>query len=217
MGFDKLMQPPYKKGAGKPVLQHSIECLLANSSIKHLIIVTPQERFKALDLSPSQLKLITRIDGGDSRQASVQAALNHLNSADNLPTSKSILIHDGARPLLSPTDLNAVITAHSNYPAVSLATQVTDTIKQQDKSGNTQSIDRESLWAMQTPQLFDTQLITQAYQQAQQSNLALTDEISAIERLGKPVHFISAQNINLKLTTPQDLQLAQAWLDATCS
>lgn len=212
MGFDKLMQPL----AGKTVLQRTIDALLAHASIEHLLVVTPQARFEQLEFKDSQLQRVTRIDGGESRQASVESALDFIQTLDTLPSR--ILIHDGARPLLSYEDLDKLITASVETPsiaAMALATRVTDTIKQQSNSGITQSIDRDSLWAMQTPQIFQTELLMRAYQVAQEGELKLTDEISAIENLKQPVHFIEPSSLNLKLTNPQDFQLAQAWLNTS--
>ncbi len=207
MGFDKLMH----KLEDKPVLQRTIHALLANTDIEHLIIVTPQDRFENLEFDTSQLKRLTRINGGDSRQASVQSALDHINKLATLPSR--ILIHDGARPLLSTEDLNSLITASITHPATSLAIRVTDTIKQQSSTGLTHSIDRDLLWAMQTPQIFHTELIMQAYQLAHKEKITLTDEVSAIEHLNQPIHFIESTGFNIKLTNPQDFQLAQAWLN----
>ncbi|MBK1881303.1 2-C-methyl-D-erythritol 4-phosphate cytidylyltransferase [Luteolibacter pohnpeiensis] len=201
MGFDKLAAPL----AGVAVLRRTLEIFLAAESIAEVIVVCPEDRWDLLKTESSP-KLVKRVDGGKDRQDSVAAGL----AATDLPW---VAVHDGARPLLPASEIDRCVAEAQKHRAVSLARRVTETLKKSDDSGFcTESVSRENLWFMETPQIFDTELLRQAYAEVARAGLTVTDEVSALEAIGVRVKFVESAHPNLKITTPADLALAEALL-----
>lgn len=203
MGFDKLTAPL----AGKPVLQHTIEAFLASKSISSIIVVCPQDRWNQLP-GLHQHPSITRVDGGAQRQDSVEQGLKAVP-----PGTRLVAVHDGARPLVSANDIDRCIAAAREHGAATLARRVTETIKRSDTDNfASEAVNREQLWCMETPQVFDIDLLTQAYRHVNKHGLKVTDEVSALQSIGARVKFIESHHPNLKITTPADLSVAEATL-----
>lgn len=201
MGFDKLAAPL----RGIPVLQRSLEALLAVNAITEIIVVGPEERWEFFGAMKFP-KPVRRVDGGKTRQDSVAAGLAVI-------TTDFVAVHDGARPLIAAGDIARCIEAAYLHQAVALARRVTETVKRSDASDrNIESISREHLWLMETPQVFATALLREAYTKISAAQLTVTDEVSALEALGVQVKFIESRHPNLKITTPADLALAEASL-----
>ena len=201
MGFDKLLADI----EGKPVLQRSVEAFLAVEGIEQIIVVCPEERWSQIDVSDDR---ITRVDGGATRQNSVNAGLDALGEGIEL-----VAIHDGARPLVSPADIAECIATAKDYGAATLAKPATETMMRADEDGfSTKRVDREQIWFMETPQVFETAQLTKAAQYTRSENLNCTDEVSALQTIGGRVKFIEPGSPNLKITTPSDLALAAALL-----
>jgi len=201
MGFDKLAAPL----RGIPVLRRTLEVFLAIDSIAEIVVVGPEERWKLLD-GMNFPKPVKRVDGGATRQDSVAAGLAAI-------TTDFVAVHDGARPLISPHDIGRCIEAAFLYQSATLARRVTETLKRSDASDcNVESISREHLWFMETPQVFATNLLRDAYSKIDADHLTVTDEVSVLEALGVNVKFIESHHPNLKITTPADLALAEALL-----
>lgn len=200
MGFDKLASPL----AGTPVLRRTLEAFLAAESIAEIIVVCPAERWEWLAGGFS--KPVIRVDGGADRQDSVAAGLAALSGSSHL-----VAVHDGARPLVSPADIDRCVAAATQHRAAALARRVTETLKRSDAADfSTESVSREHLWFMETPQVFEVRLLREAYQTVRERGLAVTDEVSALESIGVPVKFVESRHPNLKITTPADLALAEA-------
>lgn len=203
MGFDKLASPL----AGVPVLRRTLDAFLAADSISEIVVVCPAERWELLG-SGSYSKPVRRVDGGADRQDSVAAGLAALAAQTDL-----VAVHDGARPLIAPADIDRCVAAAVEFRAAALARRVTETVKHSDAAGfSAGAVSRENLWCMETPQVFEIQLLLKAYQAVAAQGLAVTDEVSAMEAIGVPVKFIESIQPNLKITTPADLALAQALL-----
>jgi len=201
MGFDKLAAPL----GGLPVLRRALEAFLAVDSIAEIIVVGPEARWKLLD-GMRFSKPVKRVDGGMTRQESVAAGLAEV-------TSDYVAVHDGARPLISPEDIARCVEAAFVHQSVALARRVTETLKRSDAHDcNVASVSREHLWCMETPQVFATRLLRAAYTKVSSANLTVTDEVSALEAIGVKVKFIESRHPNLKITTPADLALAEAYL-----
>jgi 2-C-methyl-D-erythritol 4-phosphate cytidylyltransferase len=206
MGMDKLAW----RLAGVPVLRRTLDAFLISDSISSIIVVCPQERWRLLE-HDNFAKPVIRVDGGAERQASVEAGLAALD-----PATRFVAVHDGARPLVSPDDINACVAAAIEHRAASLARLATETMKRGDEDGFcTDSVSRENLWRMETPQAFEVSLLREAYQHVADSGLTVTDEVSAVQELGKKVKFIESRHPNLKITTPADLALAEALVKST--
>jgi 2-C-methyl-D-erythritol 4-phosphate cytidylyltransferase len=203
MGFDKLASPL----AGVPVLRRTLDAFLAAESIAEVVVVCPPERWELLgDMEFS--KPVRRVDGGADRQHSVAAGLAALAAGARL-----VAVHDGARPLITPADIDRCVAAAGEHRAAALARRVTETLKRSDADAfSADAVSREQLWFMETPQVFEIPLLLEAYAAVAAQELAVTDEVSALEAIGVRVKFVESTYPNLKITTPADLALAEALL-----
>ena len=197
MGFDKLAA----QCQGKPVLWHSVRAFSSLPEISQVIVVTPPERFAWLgDLGEK----LTRVDGGIERPDSVAAGLAALN--DNIT---HVAIHDGARPLVSADSIKATFTTAEKSGAASLARRVTETLKRATPDRiTTESVSRDDLWIMETPQIFSKDLIRKAYQNVTSGDAQITDEVSALQLLGQGTTLVENPSPNPKITVEADLQTA---------
>ena len=205
MGFDKL----FADLAGKPVVAWSVAAFEACAAVDRIIIVTRPEKeplFNELARCEGWTKLRAILPGGAQRHLSVWNGLQTLaNSADDY-----VAVHDGARPLVTPEMIERCFDLARKTGAACCATPVSDTLKRADANGRIVSgVDRTSLWAMQTPQIFSSSKLTAAYQQVINEGITITDETSALEHVGQPVFVYNCGNLNLKITYPQDLELAR--------
>jgi 2-C-methyl-D-erythritol 4-phosphate cytidylyltransferase len=201
MGFDKLAADL----VGQSVLRRTLGNFLAAESIVAVVIVCPEERWELLG-AENFIKPVSRVDGGKDRQDSVAAGLT-------VVSTDYVAVHDGARPLVSPADIDRCVAAAHEHRAAALARRVTETLKRSDaKNFATAAISREQVWFMETPQIFETALLRQAYAAVVAGGLTVTDEVSAMEMLKVPVKLVESSSPNIKITTPADLALAAALL-----
>ncbi len=203
MGFDKL----FVAIAGKPVIAHTICAFQRTNSVNEIIVVAREDRhdeIKTIVRDEKSEKVRSIIPGGKHRQDSVRAGLDHLESA-----TRWVAVHDAARPLITPEQIERVFQQCANHGAAALAEPINDTLKRADSdllvSG---SVDRDQLYAMQTPQIFERQLIEEAYRAVCAKNIFVTDEVSAVERMGRKVVLVVNSDFNFKITYPRDLPLA---------
>ncbi len=202
MGFDKLLTSLN----GKPVLQWSLDAFLQAEEISSIVVVTDEKRFSQLD--PGTSKPVFRVDGGKERFLSVVKGL------DAIPEPPPcVAVHDGARPLVLPAQIDGVIRATRDEGAAALARRVTETLKQADEydyvSG---SVSREGLWVMETPQVFQFRMLRRAYQATESRGIGVTDDVSAVESIGGNTKLVENTQPNIKITIPRDLELAEALL-----
>lgn len=203
MGFDKLMAPLN----GAPVLQHTINAFIRSSSVDEVILVCPEERFEQLDLIENST-IVKRIDGGADRHNSVSNGLSLVS-----PDSEWIAVHDGARPLISDQQISATLLAAQQHKAATSARRVTETVKRATADQRiSEAVDRENLWLMETPQIFQKELLLRAYEQVEERGSLVTDEVSALELLGIQTFLVPNPTANLKITFPEDLALAEILL-----
>ena len=201
MGFDKLAAPL----GGKAVLRRTVEAFLTASSISEIVVVCPEERWP-LVADMNFTKPVTRTAGGADRQDSVAAGLAVVSQHIQL-----VAVHDGARPLVASDDIDRCVAAAGQHRSAALARRVTETLKRSDTNDyTTGAVDREHLWFMETPQVFEIRLLRDAYSAVAAQGLHVTDEVSALEEIGIPVKLVEAVRPNLKITTPADLALAEA-------
>jgi 2-C-methyl-D-erythritol 4-phosphate cytidylyltransferase/2-C-methyl-D-erythritol 2,4-cyclodiphosphate synthase len=198
--------------AGREVLLHSIDAFRACSRVHQFIIVAAQEEvmnIKSLlaeTMGPENWQVV---EGGSERQYSIANALGFV-----APDTQIILVHDGARPLIPIQCIENVIDGALRHQAVIAAVAVKDTIKKVDDSlFVTQTLPRDTLWNVQTPQGFQAELLRRAYDQAQREGYLGTDDASLVERMGIPVKVVQGSYDNLKITTQEDLILAEAFYD----
>lgn len=185
------------------VIEETVNKFLGFDSITEIIIPTNKnltEKFKQI-LTESIIKLVP---GGITRQQSVCNALSYVNN-------HYVLIHDGARPLVTKEIIQNTINSVIKYNAVSVMTKTTDTIKEVDSSGKIiRTIDRTKLYNTQTPQGFKTDLIKSAHEKLK--NLNFTDDCSMLEALGIPVYIVNGSYTNIKITVKNDLDFAKLYI-----
>ena len=193
--------------AGKPVLAWTLEGATSANSIEWIGIVgQPLDQPEILKLIEGLGKPIEWINGGSTRQESVQRGLSGLP-----PDAKHVLIHDGARCLTEPSLFNRCSELVQEGEAVIAATRLTDTIKRVDGDGCVvDTLDRSELWGAQTPQGFSVPELREGHRQAIANSWSVTDDASLYERLGWPVKVLDAGPSNIKVTTPFDLIIAEA-------
>jgi 2-C-methyl-D-erythritol 4-phosphate cytidylyltransferase len=201
MGFDKLAADLL----GKPVLRRTLEAFLMADSISSIVVVCPEERWHLL--APTDFgKPVTRTDGGADRQDSVAMGLRAVQGSPDF-----IAVHDAARPLVSPADINRAVTEAFAEDAVSLARRVTETVKRSnDHNLCMEAVSRQNLWFMETPQVFARNLLEEACRHIAENRITVTDEVSALETISIRARFIESTSPNPKITTPADLALAEA-------
>lgn len=195
----------------KPVLAHTLQAFEQEPLIDGVIVVAKsseieycQEKIvKAFDLR----KVIKVTSGGKERQDSVYAGIQHLPDECNL-----VVVHDGARPLITPKIVENAILEGSKEGAAIVAVPVKDTIKRQRGNYVSKTIPREEIWAVQTPQVFSRKIILEAYETAYNHGYYGTDDASLVERIGKPVKIVPGSYDNIKITTPEDLDIGKAIL-----
>ena len=204
MGFDKL----FAMIAGKPVIAHTVHAFSRAGCVDEIIVVTREDRrteIKAIVRDENFKKVRSIVPGGKHRQDSVRAGLGHL-----APGSRYVAIHDAARPLITAEQIESVFEQCRIHAAASLAEPISDTLKYADAEFFvTAPVDRHQLYAMQTPQVFERQLIEDAYRTVYAENASVTDEVSAVERLGRKVVLVPNKDLNFKITYPRDLALAE--------
>ena len=212
-GSTRMGQPKQHIQLGQhPVLIHTLMTLQEVDAIDEILLIARGEdipHFTALAAEAGVTKLRTAVEGGDTRQASVARGLAALP-----PHTAIVGIHDGARPLVRGEDVAAVIAAAAEMGGAALAVPVKDTLKRTDENGYvTDTPDRAGLWRVQTPQVFDRAALCAAMEQALAEGWDLTDDCQLMERAGHPVKLVTGLDTNLKLTTPEDIRLAQAILN----
>lgn len=200
MGFDKLAA----ELAGVPVLRRTVEAFLAAESIAEIVVVCPPERWAPI--AGDFPKPVRRADGGADRQDSVAAGLAMIST-------EWVAVHDGARPLVSPAEIDRCAAAAEEHGAAALARRVAETLKRADAADfSAGPVARDGLWFMETPQIFRTAELVEACAAVRKSGAVATDEVSALEAAGGRVKFLESRLPNLKITTPADLALAEALL-----
>jgi 2-C-methyl-D-erythritol 4-phosphate cytidylyltransferase len=203
MGFDKLLAPL----AGQPVLWHSIHALARCPEVEGFTVVARPdlvEKITRLAESAALGKRVLVVEGGIERHLSVSAGLATLEAEG------FVAIHDAARPLVTPEVVAGCLALARMHGAASCASPVSDTVKRGDGAGMVSgSVDRKDLWAMQTPQIFSNRLIREAYAAVLRDGEMVTDEVSAVERLGRGVALYQNGEWNLKITFPRDIGLAE--------
>lgn len=195
---------------GLPVMHHALRVMEESPLIGDVILVVSpdeEEQCRSTVISGfSKVKAV--VTGGEKRQDSVYNGLLALS-----PTTGLVVIHDAARPFLRLEDLQAVVGAAEVFGAATLAVPVKDTVKATGENGFVdKTLPRSSLWYAQTPQAFQYSLIVAAHRQARDMGYYCTDDAGLVERAGQPVKLVPGSYENIKITTPEDLIMAEALL-----
>lgn len=204
-GIDKVMAPLQ----GEPMIVRTVRAFQNCSAIREIVIVTRADLvYEITGLCKQYPKVTAVVIGGKSRQESVNLGLNALSSKVKLAA-----IHDGARPLVSDAVIDRAVRAGNTYGAAAPAIPVKDTIKVAQGGVVTDTPDRNTLRAVQTPQVFDYDLLRGAMKKVELQNLQVTDDCSAVEQLGFTVKLVEGEERNIKITTPMDLKIAELLLE----
>ena len=204
-GIDKVMAPI----GGEPMIVRTIRAFQQCDAIQEIVIVTRQDLIvPIMDLCHEFDKVQMVIVGGASRPESVAAGLSALSDK-----VKIVAVQDGARPLVSWQVIDRTVRAANSYHAAAPAIPVKDTIKVVSGGIVKETPDRSALQAVQTPQVFDVDLLRGALLQAAEEDAQITDDCSAVERLGMSVKIVEGDERNIKVTTPLDLKIAELFLE----
>ena len=207
-GQDKIWMPL----AGRITLARTIDVFNASPLIESIVLVLNASRIaEATTLCQREQwnKIVAIVPGGSRRQDSVCNGLDAL--INTAPSSAWVMIHDGARPLVTPALLEAGLKAVRENGAAIAAVPVKDTIKQVKHGQVSATLDRSQLWAVQTPQVFSLPLIHDAHHSLAAQN-EVTDDAALLELLGQPVTVFPGAYTNIKITTQEDLLIAEAFL-----
>lgn len=188
---------------GKTVLERSVNAFLNISDVDEAIVVAREKDIPAFSdiLTDERVSFVV---GGDTRQQSV------MNALDVIDDCELIIIHDGARPLIKSIDIENTIRAAKENKAAAVGVFVKDTVKVVDKNGFVVSTpDRSTLFAVQTPQIFDFELYRNAAQNAREKGLDFTDDCQLVESFNQKVKTVVGSYSNIKITTPDDIVLAE--------
>jgi 2-C-methyl-D-erythritol 4-phosphate cytidylyltransferase len=197
---------------GKPILAHTLDKFETCPLIRSVCLVVGQEDMdyclKEIVEKYRFQKVSKIVPGGKRRQESVK------NGIDALPKDADIVaIHDGVRPLVTRTMIEDSIHSAARHGAVVFAMPVKETIKMSNPDGTVlRTLDRESLWQIQTPQTFQVNVIREAHSRATEDGFVGTDDASLVERMGGEVHILPGSYTNIKITTPEDLWFANLFL-----
>lgn len=204
-GIDKVMAAL----GGEPMITRTVRAFQQCGAIADIVIVTRPDLIRPISALCAQMdKVRMVVAGGQSRQESVALGLNALPKGVELAA-----VHDGARPLITDAVIDRTVRAANSYGAAAPAVPMKDTIKVVRGGLVTDTPDRASLQAVQTPQVFDFDLLRGALKKAAEDAAAVTDDCSAVERLGMAVKIVEGDERNLKVTTPMDLKIAEMLLE----
>ncbi len=197
---------------GKPVLRYTLEKFQLCDKIDDISIVVPQESIQWLTSEISDRWEISKasriISGGPERQDSVWAALKELNKDVEI-----VAVHDGVRPFIESEMIAKLVEAARKFGSAIVGVKPKDTIKRTQNAVVVETLDRRNLTSVQTPQVFKRDLLFTAYQKAQQDGHKSTDDSALVERLGEKVTVIEGSYQNIKITSPEDIFIAEALLN----
>lgn len=202
MGEDKVWLPL----GGIPVVAYSLEAFAACPDVEMLVLVVGRDRLEDGRELAARLGISASVtEGGERRQDSVRRGLSLIGEAE------IVAIHDGARPLVSPELIEVCYRAAERDGAAVPGIPLRDTVKRVSADGwVVETVDREGLWSVQTPQVFRAELIRRAYEALDGE---VTDDAAAVEMMGHPVRVVPGDPLNVKLTTREDLEVARALVD----
>ncbi len=195
----------------KPILYYTIKKFMENELIDEIILVLPKDEIEYCIkevLDKNNLRIDKIVEGGEERQDSVLNGLKAIEKTD------IVLIHDGARPFVTDRIIKEGIDVAKKFKAAAPGVMPKDTIKVKDKNGlSKETLKREELIAVQTPQIFDYNLILECHSKIKENNMKVTDDTMVVESFGHKVFLYDGEYTNIKITTPEDLILARYLAD----
>lgn len=204
-GIDKVMEPV----GGTPMVVKAVAAFQDCPAIREIVIVTRQNLLGSVaELCASYDKVKAVVVGGEDRAASVNNGLNALSDKVKLAA-----IHDGARPLVTWELIDRVVRAANTYGAAAPGIPVKDTVKVVQGGLVSATPERKTLQAVQTPQVFDFDLLRGALKKVKEDKVEITDDCGAVEYIGFKVKMVSGDERNIKITTPLDLKVAAVYME----
>ena len=194
---------------GKPLLHHTLTVFASCKLIDYVVLVMPQADVDEMGEDWLNKYDIVRevVVGGEQRQDSVYNGFNSLEEGTDI-----VVVHDGVRPFTTPQMITATVEAAQQHGAAITAIPVSDTVKQAADGFVKQTVSRDGLWRVQTPQGFQCRLLQQAFKKAKKDSYYGTDEGSLVEYLGERVKVVSGSELNIKITRKEDLVLGESLL-----
>jgi 2-C-methyl-D-erythritol 4-phosphate cytidylyltransferase len=192
------------------MLAATVRPFLQHPAVRAVVVAVPEPhlaRARRLLRRAAPAVSVTVVPGGDSRQASVERALQAAPAGAGL-----IVVHDAVRPFVTRALIDGVLAAARVDGAAICALPVAETVKQVAGGWVETTLDRARLWAVQTPQAFQAALLREAHDKARRDGFVGTDDAMLVERLGHRVRVVPGSERNIKITTPTDLQQARAWV-----
>ncbi|UWE03836.1 2-C-methyl-D-erythritol 4-phosphate cytidylyltransferase [Laceyella sacchari] len=192
---------------GQPVLIHTLHIFETHPEVDEIVLAVREEevaRVRQLVADAGLRKVTHVVVGGRERQDSVYNGLRMLST-------EWVLVHDAVRPFVSREAISRLLEAVKMHGAAILAVPVKETVKMVDAAGVVEETpDRKRLWAVQTPQAFRTDMLMEAHEQGRKTGASVTDDAMLVEELGIDVRVVEGEYTNIKLTTPDDLAVAEA-------
>ena len=198
---------------GVPVIMHTIDCFQQSSVISEVILVISKEMeqfWMDLCLKRQYNTAVHLAFGGSTRFESVKNGLAYIQENFELRTSDYIAVHDGARPIVSDSLIARAFQGAYTHKAIVLAQKSIESVRVGNSTSNS-ATDRNHIWLVQTPQVFHADLLLQAYRQKEDP--LFTDDASVVEKMGNRIYIVEGDAKNIKITYPQDLQIAQFYLN----
>jgi len=194
---------------GKPLLHHTLTVFASCKLIDYVVLVMPQADVDEMGEDWLNKYDIVRevVVGGEQRQDSVYNGFNSLEEGTDI-----VVVHDGVRPFTTPQMITATVEAAQQHGAAITAIPVSDTVKQAADGFVKQTVSRDGLWRVQTPQAFQYGLLQQAFKKAKKDSYYGTDEGSLIDYLGERVRIVPGSELNIKITRKEDLVLGESLL-----
>ncbi|MDQ0163546.1 2-C-methyl-D-erythritol 4-phosphate cytidylyltransferase [Bacillus alveayuensis] len=192
-----------------PIIIHTLKVFEQDPKCNGIyLVINPKEKDEFIDLLDKYniQKVQKMVEGGKERQHSVYNGLKAIESGE------IVLIHDGARPFIQQKIIHQLVERATISGACVIAVPVKDTIKRVNESEVVDTVDRSSLWAVQTPQAFRLSIVLKAHEAAEREGFIGTDDASLVERMGHKVSVIEGEYTNIKITTPEDLMFAKVIL-----
>jgi 2-C-methyl-D-erythritol 4-phosphate cytidylyltransferase len=207
------MRKQFRTLGDAPLIVQTLRVFEASSRVGAIVVAAPSEESESLfsdARSAGVSKLVSVVPGGETRQASVQRALSALPAGFEI-----VLIHDAVRPFVSPESIARVVAAVEEFGAASLALEATDTLRRSEAGFFGETVDRDGVFRMQTPQGFKRSIIEDAYRRASEEGWEVTDDVEVARRCGTSVACVPGDERNMKITTAADWDLAHLLWEET--
>lgn len=210
--LESAVKKPYLTLAQKPILARTIQQFEQNTAVDEIFVIVNEADVEICNttvLEPYAFQKVRGlVAGGATRQLSVYKGIRALPADTDF-----VIVHDGVRPFITDKTIFACLDAAAEWGAAVAAVPAKETIKIANAEGFiVETPNRERLWTVQTPQVFRKSLLAEAHQTAEEKQLTATDDAVLVEQLGYPVKLVKGSYANLKITTPEDLRIAEAFL-----